>query len=134
MVATPTPAENRIWLLKPRALDADNMPACVRTSWAEWVEESPWDFGSFAAPPDFVIEAPTEQEARALADREADKSDLRRADECMEYPQNDNAKYPRPWLNAELTTCEELVTTGVIRVIARDFYAENQGDLEQEPK
>lgn len=123
--------ENRIWLLKPRAFDAGSMPACVRTSWAEWVQESPWDFGSFDAPPDFVIEAPTEQAARALADREADKADLRRDGECRGYPQNDNAKYPRPWLNAELTACEELVPTGATRVIARDFYAENQDNEEK---
>lgn len=98
---------NRIWLLKPRVFDADNMPSCV-TSWKEWVFDNPWD-SKFNKAFGFVIEAGTEREARELADGKAGA-------------ENECSKYPHPWLNQGITVCEELAPTGTPRVVLTDFY------------
>lgn len=106
-VATPTPAENRIWILKPRVFDADGMPDCV-ASWREWERDNPWD-SKYNKVFGFVIEAATEQDARAIADNEAGA-------------ENEHSHWPHPWLNQGITVCEELTPTGMSRVVLTDFY------------
>ncbi len=102
--------ENRIWRLKRRSFNGDNMPASV-ASWSEWVYGNPWE-SEYNKAFGFVVEAYTEQEAREIADREAGE-------------ENECEKWPRPWLNPDITVCEELSPTGTARVAMRDFYAEN---------
>lgn len=84
----------KLWILKPLS---------------EWRNDNPWDC-EYEKVHGFVIEAPTEQEARALADGKAGEEN----DECD--------RYLNPWLNSDITSCEELTPTGTSRVVMINFH------------
>ena len=87
----------KLWLLRPVGFSEGDgfwkFPT-VDNPWNPWYDKA---FG-------FVIRAGTEDEARKLADGEA-------GDE----------NHDRPWLDPNLSVCEELTSDGPVEIVIRDF-------------
>ena len=86
----------KLYLLRPR----EDMPE--RSPWEPWYDKC---FG-------FVVRAESETEAREFADAGAGS-------------ENDDEKEGtlRPWLDKELSDCEELSDAGEAGVVISDFHA-----------
>ena len=83
----------KLWILKPKD-SGENNP------WSPWYDKA---FG-------FVVIAETEQQARELAD--ADAGD-----------ENGYSTKIHPWLDAAMSTCEELTTEYSGGIVMKDFHA-----------
>ena len=90
----------KLWLLRPvDGLKKNDNP------WEPWYDKA---FG-------FVVRAETEEEARALA--HADAGDENR-DTFMGSKVADTNQ---PWMNAQYSTCVELLPEGAAGVVMKDF-------------
>lgn len=91
----------RIWLLLPR----EDLPDTPLHPWRKYEEY--WKAHGF------VVRAATEEDARKLAnDAGGEENEVRR---------HEGQWNMAPWLDAALTTCEELTGEGPAEVILRDY-------------
>lgn len=81
----------KLWLLQPRNLPKDE----AKNPWEPWYDKT---LG-------FVVRAETEQDARQIAD---------------ENGMEENRGGKHPWLDAALSTCEELTADGEPGMILED--------------
>ncbi len=98
----------KLWILRPTVrLPNEDDP------WKPWYDKA---FG-------FVVQAETEEQARALADSEAGDENHHDYDVITNPDFRDTIvkKTRNPWLDSKYTTCIPLEAVGTPKVIMRDF-------------
>lgn len=112
--------QSKLWILKPNPkFINDDKPRDKSNPWYHWYDRA---YG-------FVVRAKSETKARRIADRYAGCENH----SSWEYGFHEYHEWTlreleadglkRPWLDPEMTTCEELTIDGKSGLILRDYHA-----------